>query len=131
MAFTFDTEIDFRLSVAEPLSTGLFVRPNLAVDDRGVPTFALFFGLDAPTTPAARATAGPSSARPTHRDDAARTSIAVVAAPIEVTGAGGAPAGRAASQTTPERVVPAKDAVLAGGAVRGRRTRPIARARGE
>lgn len=47
VAFTFDTEIAYELSVAEPVSLGLFVRPTLAIDGNGVPSFALFFGVDA------------------------------------------------------------------------------------
>jgi hypothetical protein len=129
VAFTFDTEIDCRLLGAEPLSIGLFVRPNLAVDDRGGrPSRSSSVSMPRRRQPPAQP---PDRAPHARRAAMMRTSIAVVAAPIEVTGAGGAPAGRAASQTTPERVVPAKDAVLAGGAVRGGRTRPIARARGE
>ncbi|MBX7195306.1 MAG: OmpA family protein [Sandaracinaceae bacterium] len=47
VAFTLDTEIAYDLSVAEPVSLGVFVRPTLAVNDQGVPNFALFFGVDA------------------------------------------------------------------------------------
>lgn len=47
VAFTLDTEIGYQLSVAEPVSLGLFVRPTLAINDQGVPNFALFFGIDA------------------------------------------------------------------------------------
>jgi outer membrane protein OmpA-like peptidoglycan-associated protein len=47
VAFTLDTEIAYELSVAEPVSLGLFVRPTLAIDERGVPNFALFVGIDA------------------------------------------------------------------------------------
>lgn len=47
VAFTFDTEIAYEMSVADPVSLGVFVRPTLAIDGAGVPRFALFFGIDA------------------------------------------------------------------------------------